>query len=280
MNGSRGTRGTKEEQREDGNTERSSSRASPKKARNWVFTWNNYPEFWFQMLIDSIGNKDIRYIMQPEIGESGTPHIQGYIEFPNPRSLGGLKKLSSKIHWEISRNCEASINYCKKVGSKAGICRSNVTSWKPVEPFLVELRPWQQRIVEIVKNPADKFDRSIHWFWETKGGSGKTSLAKHLCTIYPGLIQYVSGGAKDMKFAIAKHVNAGHELRACIMNLTRTVEDHVSYQGIEELKDGIFFSSKYESGMCMYPTPHVIIFANFLPNEESMSKDRWRITEL
>ncbi len=49
----------------------------------------------------------------------------------------------------------------------------------------------------------------------------------------------------------------------------------MSYDSIEQLKNGYFVSTKYESCQCIFNPPVVIIFANFPPNRAKMSEDRW-----
>lgn len=70
------------------------------------------------------------------------------------------------------------------------------------------------------------------------------------------------------------------ELDICIMDFPRTVEGYVSYSAIEEIKNGMFFNGKFESSMVMFNTPHIVIFANFLPDTSKLSKDRWVIENI
>lgn len=65
-----------------------------------------------------------------------------------------------------------------------------------------------------------------------------------------------------------------------IIDLSRSMEDHVPYEAIEDIKNGIFFSGKYESKMIVRNNPIVIIFANFEPDTSKLSKDRWVITKI
>lgn len=51
-----------------------------------------------------------------EVGESGTPHLQGLCFFKNARTLHQAIKLLPECHVEITRNVQASIEYCKKDG--------------------------------------------------------------------------------------------------------------------------------------------------------------------
>jgi len=52
-----------------------------------------------------------------EVGESGTKHIQGYVDFNNPRVLGGVRGKVPYAHWEPRRGTASqAAEYCKKEG--------------------------------------------------------------------------------------------------------------------------------------------------------------------
>ncbi len=75
-----------------------------------MFTINNYT------VQDVPDLKHFEYlVVGKEIGEDGTPHIQGYGVFINRKRLAGAKKLLPRAHLEIKRGTplEAS-EYCKK----------------------------------------------------------------------------------------------------------------------------------------------------------------------
>lgn len=82
------------------------------RSRNWCFTLNNYTEKEYDLLIGC----DCNYVViGKEVGESGTPHLQGYIEFPNAKRLDTLKNMSQKIHWECRKGTSTqAADYCKK----------------------------------------------------------------------------------------------------------------------------------------------------------------------
>lgn len=42
-------------------------------------------------------------VFQLERGDQGTYHLQGWVEFKNPRKLGGLKRILPRAHWEPRR---------------------------------------------------------------------------------------------------------------------------------------------------------------------------------
>lgn len=80
--------------------------------RNVCWTLNNYTD----ADIEAIKDWPARYtIFGKEVGENGTPHLQGYTEFNEVMRISALKKLNNRIHWEARRgNQTQAIDYCKK----------------------------------------------------------------------------------------------------------------------------------------------------------------------
>lgn len=82
-------------------------------SRNFSFTYNNYPED-----VDTIlAGVQCRYIKYGrEVGESGTPHLQGAIVFEEKKSLKQVIKLLPGCHVEEARSIEALLQYVAKDG--------------------------------------------------------------------------------------------------------------------------------------------------------------------
>lgn len=83
-------------------------------SKRWCYTLNNYTEEEVQAL------KLLPCMYQVfgyEVGEEGTPHLQGFITFKKPKRLSGMKKINARAHWEEARgeSWEAA-DYCKKDG--------------------------------------------------------------------------------------------------------------------------------------------------------------------
>lgn len=264
-----------------GNTKKSRVRS-----RIYCFTLNNPEENGFTNLshlshiFDALGAKS--YIYQLEEGdEKKTPHLQGVVQFQNQLEFSTVKQIHNAIHWEVCKNFKASINYCSKaIGRIEGPWYKglDIAVPRPIK-LITEFRPFQQRIINLINNPTTKEDdRTIYWFWDKNGNIGKTQLAKYICLNYNAL--YLSGKSNDIKCAVAKHIETKKELDIAIFYYTRTVEDYVSYEALESIKDGIFFSGKYESQQVIFNSPILICFSNFPPNENSLSKDRWHIEEI
>lgn len=245
--------------------------------RHFCFTFNNPKEHncpdydTMAQIFLSEGAKLFVYQLE-EGDEYGTTHLQGVVSFENPKEFSVLKGINNAIHWEQCKNLQASIKYCSKTETR--IDGPWYYGLELPKTFKIEkLKPWQQNVIDIIKNC--KSDRFIYWFWENIGNVGKTTLAKHICSNYNAI--FVSGRASDVKCAIAKMKT---KPKIVIFHYVRSQEDFVSYQAIEEIKDGIFFSGKYESQMCMFDSPLILCFSNFKPDTTEMSADRWKITEI
>ena len=116
------------------------------------------------------------------------------------------------------------------------------------------------------------------WYWEEIGNIGKTQFSKYLCLKYNALL--LSGKSADMKYAVCRHIKEVGDPYLIIIDVPRSGKDYISYGGIEEIKNGVFFSGKYESGQAIFPSPHILVFSNFPPDESCLSADRWDIVHL
>jgi len=83
------------------------------RSRSFCFTCNNWTDAHKALIADL----DTTYsIYGEEVGESGTPHLQGFLHFKSARTETSIRKKLPGFHIEISRSVEASITYCKKDG--------------------------------------------------------------------------------------------------------------------------------------------------------------------
>ena len=92
-------------------------------ARNYCFTINNYTEqerdqIYGGRIWEDIDGDVRYYVVGMEVGESGTPHLQGYVELENKKGLKWLKShISARAHWEVRWATQRqAIDYCKKDG--------------------------------------------------------------------------------------------------------------------------------------------------------------------
>lgn len=261
---------------EEGNTKSSSVRT-----RNWFFTIPYEKELNVSKLIQLFKFSGVKkFLFQLESGEkTGYIHYQGVIGFENQRTFSCVKQMHPTAHWERCKSIKWALEYCSKIDTKiAGPWSEGFGFSYNLGLYDLKLKPWQEEICQTIFNRAPD-DRTINWVYDAKGGSGKTTLAKYICSQMENVI-CVQGKCTDIKHAINCLVQKGNTPRAVIFIFPRSVEEYVSYDAIECVKDGLFFSGKYDSGMCIFPNPHVYIFANFPPQMDKLTSDRWKIHTL
>lgn len=237
-------------------------------AKHWFLTWNNYPEDWERFFTESSSISS--YILGKEVGKNGTPHIQGQVSFNKKVRPKGL--FPDSIHWEKTKKVRDAINYCSKENNY--IIKGYTL---PFTQKIENLYPWQEALCNILREEPD--ERKIHWLWEPKGCSGKTTFQKYVYTHFSNVV-VLSGKASDMFNTIVKYEEKNNCLpKIVLINIPRSVE-HVSWNGIESIKDMFFHSGKYEGGMVCGANPHVVIFANTEPDYSVLSEDRWSVYEI
>lgn len=236
----------------------------------WSFTYNNYDSI---EILESIFRPLCEwYIFQEETGESGTQHLQGTLCLKKKMRLTELKSLNSKIHWEATKCVKASILYCQKKETRTGKIYTHGIEL-PEEVEVEEPFGWQVQIMDIIKEKPDK--RTIHWFWEPNGNVGKTTLCKYLVVKHNALM--LSGKSSDMFHMISKFPNKRNLI---IVDVPRSSQDFINYGAIEQIKNGLIFSGKYEGDQLVFNCPHLIVFANEPPDLSKMSIDRWNVVKI
>jgi len=253
----------------DGNT-RSTTRIPSSKY--WVFTLNNPTLDEFDILKKEICLLCLDYRVQEEIGACGTPHLQGFIQGKKP--MRPIESFSCKrMHWEKARTPALARAYCTKSDTATG--KYIMDTADTVE--LIEPKGWMIEVLSILSKKPDY--RTIHWYWDEHGNTGKSAFTKYLCHTLDALC--VSGKSGDCKYAVIKyHEDKKRYPRIIIFDVPRTNLDYINYEAIESIKNGCFFSGKYESGQVIMNCPHVLIFANMRPNTNKLSKDRWNIVDI
>ncbi len=241
----------------------------------WCMTLNNPSDDDIKSF-SSICSKFCKFaIVGLEVGESGTPHLQGYIEFKKksrPMSVFSNKK----IHWEKSKATKyENWTYCTKDGN---IKIQVGEGFEPVYELDLKLKPWQIKIVEILNEEPD--DRTIRWYWEPEGGIGKTVFQKY-CFLNMRGVTVLGGSSDDMRNGIIQYEknNEGRLPKIVFINLPRSSRG-VCYKGLEQIKDMFFYSGKYEGGMICGRPPHVMVFANEPPDDTKLSTDRLIVERL
>lgn len=101
----------------------------PGSARHWCFTHNNYTDCDVEYYNEcgqqlaapptpSSRSRKLEYLIYgKEVGDSGTPHIQGYVVFHKRTTLQGARKAFPSCHLEIAKGTPRQNKaYCSKDG--------------------------------------------------------------------------------------------------------------------------------------------------------------------
>nr|WAE43032.1 MAG: replication associated protein [Cressdnaviricota sp.] len=84
------------------------------RTRGWCFTVNNYTE---EERLAILGTECRYIIVGQEVGLEGTPHLQGFVYFEQPKALRQVRLICPRGHWENARGSpQQNIAYCSKEG--------------------------------------------------------------------------------------------------------------------------------------------------------------------
>lgn len=253
-----------------GNTNR------PPQLKSFNFTFNNYMEKDIALLETKFKSEQGQYIFQEE--DEGTKHLQGCVMLPK-RMRWSSFGLSNKIHWEKTRSWKHSIAYCSDINKRKGRVFSNIKIPDVLEKIEIKhLYGWQLDIIDKIKDRCTMFDRTIHWYWEPDGKTGKTTLVKYL--VDNDKVCVTGGVNNNSLYIMAQYLEKNGFPRVVVIDLTRTAENHLSYNAIEQIKNGLIVSGKYESCTIRFNTPHVLVLSNFEPEEHKLSDDRLNIVRI
>lgn len=274
------TSGTSRTQRVVGNTKTTTLRS-----RAWCWTLNNYTDEEYEKLKTFGHNNTEKFVIGKEVGELGTPHLQGYYYFKHPQRLNRLKEINTRIHWERSKgSAEQNLKYCSKDGDfvQKG-CEKPVTQQEVIKKEIleeyknIEWKPWQKKILDIISLGGS--DRKINWVYDPDGNQGKSFLRRYICLTNDAIL---ADGKKDNIFNAfkVKCIDEDKRVDLCVMDIPRQNENFTNYGTIEAILDRHLYSGKYEGGEIWLPKMTVIIFANFYPRTSECTEDRWNIIDL
>lgn len=246
---------------------------------------SNYQCYRWQFTLKSLGEPDEpetlctllrnfckEWTFQLEEGEKdGYRHYQGCFSLINKEYLNTVKNMVGRhdIHLENKIvNWNALKLYCSKQETRIE------GPWTEKSVFIKVisvLYKWQQEVLDIlIKEPDNRF---IYWFWDDVGNIGKTAFVKYMAVKH-GATAFNNAGTADLAYALPDNP------RIVLFNLVRSTENRCNYAALEQIKDGLIFSAKYKSGMKIFNSPHVVVFANYPPHIGEMSFDRWKIKQI
>lgn len=281
-------------------------------SKRWCFTINNYTpgdENTFSSLVCSY------LILGKEVGEMGTPHLQGFVIFKENKRLSGVKKIHPKAHWEIAKGTsQQASDYCKKEGS----FREEGTLPFPGKRCDIEdihndikLGLTDIEIAEKYPGQFSRYYKSFQYYRSLLPTVYPIPLTYHPLNAWQQkLNQYLSRDPSDRQicFVVDPDGNSGKswftlyyaslhpgkvqilkpgkkadmayelrvDIRVLFMDCPRSRSELLDYEFLESLKDRLVFSGKYQSiTKAFNKALHVVVFMNEWPNSEKLTSDRY-----
>jgi len=242
--------------------------------RNWSFTLNNYTE---DEIAQITHYKNAKMSVWKEKGESGTPHLQGYVEFKNGLTLRSVKKhLGDRIHFETSYKCRAAnLRYTQKEG---GECVRNDFPTEYVYhgedlPDIDDLYPWELDILDMLEKKKTS-NRNIVWICDETGNGGKSTFGKYLeyhskDTCY----SRISKSNDILTAADTAYTKYYFDFPRCLG------ADFCPFTALECILDGVVDDCKLkkEPRKLRFKPPWVVVVSNHYPTLSKLSIDRWEI---
>lgn len=142
-----------------------------------------------------------------------------------------------------------------------------------VQPTSV-LRTWQQDLYSALLEPAN--DRKVIFIVDEIGNVGKSWLIRFMLSRHPELTQRLSIGKRDdLAYAVDETKSI------FLFDIPRGQMQFMQYSVLEQLKDGLIFSAKYESRTKVFKhRNHVVVFSNEDPEMDKLSADRYVVVKL
>lgn len=130
-------------------------------------------------------------------------------------------------------------------------------------------RGWQASLKERLEAAPD--DRKIFFIVDPEGGRGKSWFVRWFLDCHPTETQlFRPAKVTDLAHAIKTHT------RWFLFDVPRNGMQFLQYQVLEQLKDRVIFSPKYNSTTkFLTSVPHVVVFCNEQPDQNAMTNDRY-----
>lgn len=269
------------------------------RARGWCFTLNNYGEHSERLLQRLI----CRYIVYGrEVGESGTPHLQGYVYFASAKTLSVVRRDIPGAHLSVrSGSHKQASDYCKKDGDfyedgevpmdfegiQAKGNAASASKWKEIREHAVRgdmgfisdnypkefitLKPRLESLHAPDNVPLD--GELLHEWWVGPTGTGKS---KALWELYPK--------------HFAKSINKwwdGYKFEDIVAIEEWSPENAVTAQALKKWADRYPFTGEIKGGVMQRLRPKkIIILSNYsieqcFPRSEDLGpiKRRFKVIE-
>jgi len=290
-------------------------------AKNWCFTLNNYTEDDIKRLSELVDAGKAEYLVfGKEVGDSGTPHLQGFITLNRKGRLASVKKLiGSNPHLEIARNVIASVQYCKKEGDwvEFGQRTNRQGTRSDLDEFKEAVKNGMLSLSEIREHHSEVYAKYTRFCLEyIDDHYPKLTLEEFELRPWQNALKNKLEQPADRRkvvFVVDEVGNSGKSwfahyytklmgdscqvmlpgkkadmafaLKPCLkvlfLDAPRSKQgEFIQYDFLEDLKNGYVFSTKYESRIKSYEPMHVVVNMNEMPDKTKLSADRFDIMRI
>lgn len=290
-------------------------------ASNWCFTINNYSDEDETRLRELSRHDNTLYLIYGrEIGENGTPHLQGFVRFKSRCHFNRCKVLvSERAHLEISRNASASAKYCKKDGSfeefgsldvgKRGTrndleefketVKSGVRDLKVLRELHSEVCAKYPKFVTdylVDNSPAPPVKIHLLRDWQMNLNHMLNGEPSDREIIFVVDVEGNKGKTWFAKYYCSLHPRAQilipgkkvdmsyvlrTDVRVVFLDAPRSKQgEFIQYDFLEEIKNGYVAAYKYESRVKILPVAHVVVLMNESPDFTKLSVDRYKVVNI
>lgn len=290
------------------------------RGKNWCFTLNNYTPADYDKFTRLVETGECVYIIfGKEVGESGTPHLQGFVAFAKRVYLTDVKKrLSRTAHFGLARLVPESIEYCKKDGDvfEAGVLpvgqgkRTDIDDFKiDVKSGLLNLKEVREKhsvvyakykgfVMEYLTDNAPKRVIPTYMLHEWQQDLMDKLDAPPDCRTIQFIVDqtgnngktwfahwYADKNADCQVMCPGKRADMAYilrtDIRVLILDAPRSKQgEFIQYDFLEDIKNGFIFSPKYESSIKTLANVHLVVLMNEPPDHTKLSTDRFDITYL
>lgn len=291
-------------------------------SKNWCFTLNNYSEDDISRLNDIVAtDKRVKYLIYgKEVGEAGTPHLQGFVTLVKRSSLVQVKNIiGNNPHVEVARNVNASISYCKKEGDwkEFGKRAGGQGSRSDLDDFKQAVKSGMLSLAEIREHHSDicaKYPRFVLEYIDDN--YPPVTIPDHPLRQWQVDLLHRLEEPPDRRkiiFIVDEIGNSGKSwfahyytkkvgdicqvmlpgkkadmayalkpgLKYLFLDAPRSKQgEYIQYDFLEDLKNGYVFSTKYESRIKTYEPIHVIVNMNESPDRTKLSMDRYVVINI
>lgn len=289
------------------------------RSKNWCFTLNNYTDDDVTR-VSNLSSVTDYLVFGREVGENGTPHLQGFVCFPLRKRLNQVIAALGQCHCTVARFPIKAAEYCKKDGDYEEFGQMPVTESgkrNDLELFKEDVKQGNIDLKSIRELHSEVYAKYTRFCIEYVNDNNKCGeVANHplrewqanLNSILNGsvnereiifIVDYNGNNGKSWFFRYYEQnhdetcqiILPGKKLdmamvlqsgkRSYLFDCPRSKQgEFIQYDFLEEVKNGNVFSGKYESKLKRFAIPHVCVAMNEDPDMSKLSRDRYRIIRL